>query len=299
VSRRNDRFATLTTAFATVLLLAGSTAASAQDVAVTAGVDVRMATGTFGTDETTHLVYAPAVIRVRIDRFELSGYFPYVSIDNGTVTFSQGGFLPMRGALPGNPNSGVMMGSSGGMHGGVGADAGLPGSTSFGSMAVRGGLGDVAIGAGYRVVDDSLAGLEVVLSTRVKIPTASADRGLGTGRTDIAGLATVRRQFTRGWIYVEAGYVYVGKLDGVGLSNAALWGVGAGRQLTRSVYLIASAAGNTAVLREFGAPVELGAGLGFRLGERAVLSVLPGVGLTDASPRYVLSIGIRSDLLRR
>ena len=57
--------------------------AAAQDTVVSAGLTVRFISGSFGSDQTTRLVYAPAVLRVDAGRFEVAGYFPYAAHGGG------------------------------------------------------------------------------------------------------------------------------------------------------------------------------------------------------------------------
>lgn len=291
-------------------LLAGADA-GAQPVAVTAGVSVRALSGTFGSEQTTTVVYIPASLRIDVDRLETSFFFPYVSIIDGTVALSQGGFVPMQGSLTAAPGVGMPMGARGsGMMGGgmMGGNAGPPGAgpaldattgVPASSLTNQSGLGDIVGTVGYRVVDRARARVQVVVGARVKIPTASAVRGLGTGKTDFGALAGVRKQFDQGWLYAEGGYLKVGRPAGVDLRNAAFWSIGTGRRLSGRTSLLASAAGSTPIVREFGAPVEVGAGLGLRAGDRLVLTILPSVGLTDASPRVALTFSLSRRVLER
>jgi len=289
-----------------VLLVLGVRAALAQD-AVSAGFNVRVLSGTFGSTQTTTIVYAPAVLRVDIDRFEVAGYFPYLMIDNGTVVLSQGGFVPMQGTLAGAPQAGVPMGGATGMMG-SGGMMGQGSSPSPVSQApassspltsAQAGFGDVVTSVGYRVIDDRAAGLQLVASTRIKVPTASASRGFGTGRPDLGAVASVRKRFRTGWFYAEGGYLLVGNPAGANLRNAVLWNAGIGRRLAERVYLLGSASGNSAIVQEFGAPVEVGAGLGFRLAQHFVVTALPSVGLSAASPKYAVTIGLSTTLVQR
>ena len=268
------------------------------ETTVTAGVNVRFLSGSFGSDATTNLVYVPAVLRIDTGRFELAMYFPYLSIHDGTIAPVQGGFVPMRGTLTSAPNAGMTMGA--GAHG-TGMMGGRPGdpivNTGAALLTNRSGLGDILASVGYRVIDDSTSGLQLVMSGRLKIPTASSS-SLGTGRADAGVTATVRKVFTEGWVYAEAGYLAIGDPEDVNLRNAALWSVGAGRRFSKQVSLLAMAAGNTAILAEFGAPVEIGAGIGIRAG-KTTISVIPTVGLSDASPRYALNVGLGAEVFRR
>ena len=269
------------------------------ETTVTAGVNVRFLSGSFGSDTTTNLLYVPAVLRIDAGRFELATYFPYLSIHDGTIAPAEGGFIPMRGTLTGAPNTGMTMDTSGGhgmgMMGGQTADPATAAGTA--PLTNRGGLGDVFASVGYRVVDSSARGLQLVVAGRLKLPTASSST-LGTGRTDAGVTATVRKRFSDGWVYAEAGYLFLGDPEDVNLRNAALWGVGAGRRLSNRVSLLATAAGNTAILAEFGAPIEIGAGVGIRAG-RTTVTVVPTVGLSDASPRYAVNVGLGAEVFRR
>jgi hypothetical protein len=167
------------------------------------------------------------------------------------------------------------------------------------ALSSASGVGDIVGSAGYRVADNLLTGVQVVLSARVKIPTASASSGLGTGRTDVGGAAAVRKRFGSGWFYGELGYLVLGKPAGAKLRNAATWAVGGGKRLAPRVFLLASAFGNTAVLSGYDSPAEIGAGLGVRLADRLNLTAIPSVGLTHASPRYGVTFGLSTDLWRR
>lgn len=277
--------------------------ARAQEVRASGGVNVRVASGTFGGDATTTIVYAPAVVRLDVDRFELAGFFPYVALRNRTGTLSDAGWIPMQGTVTGSPSVG--MPTTGGMMGNgmmnrvTGQTSGTTQTTSTPTpLASPSGLGDLAFSAGYRIVDNLLTGTQVVLSTRVKIPTASIDEGLGTGRTDVGAAATARKRFASGWLYGDLGYIVIGRPAGTDVQNAVTWGVGGGKRLASSVFLLASAFGNTAVVPGYGAPAEIGAGLGVRIANHVNVTAIPTVGLSSASPRYGVMIGLSTDLWR-
>ena len=216
--------------------MADAVPAAAQQTIVTAGVNIRFLSGSFGSDQTTTMWFAPAVLRVENDRVEAAAYFPYLVIDNGTVAPSQGGFLPMRGTVVNAPNVGMPMGSVAGS-----AGRGMMGGQSTTALVTsQSGLGDLVASLGYRVIHDTAAGVQLVLSGRIKVPTASAMQGLGTGKADTGATATLRKQIGAGWFFAEGGYLFIGEPDDVELRNAALWGLGGGRRLTERVSLLFS-----------------------------------------------------------
>lgn len=274
-----------------VLLIAGLSGlaafASAQDTKVSGGISFRLVSGTFGGTATMTIVYAPAVVRLETGRFELVGFLPYLSVQNGFGTLSDGRWIPMQGSVSGAPSVGTPM-------------TGMMGPPSIQlTPSSASGIGDIVASAGYRVADNVLTGTQVVVSGRVKVPTASGSGGLGAGRTDVGGAATVRRRFDSGWIYGEVGYVVVGKPVGAGLKNAMTWSAGGGRRLMSRLFLLGSAFGNSAVLSGYEAPVEVGAGVGARLADDLYLTAIPSIGLTHASPKYGVTFGLITDLWRR
>jgi hypothetical protein len=52
-------------------------------------------------------------------------------------------------------------------------------------------------------------------------------------------------------------------------------------------------------VHDVGASAEIGAGLGIKLSDRASLTAMPLVGVTTASPKYGITIGITNDMTRR
>ncbi len=299
-TRRNSTVVLLAVS---VLLLSGSRGAAQTTVSVT--LNTRFLSGSFGSAETTSLFYVPAGLRLESGRFEASAYFPYLTIHDGTVAPSAGGFVPMQGTLVDAPNSGIAMGSQmgsmmGGQTGGMmgGWTTSPPGSVSTPFLTSASGLGDIVGSVGYRLVDDPAAGVQVVLAGRFKFPTASASQGLGTGKPDVGGTGTIRKQFASGWMYGEGGYLLVGDPSGLDLRNAVLWSLGTGYFVTKRVALLGSASGNGAILPGFSAPAEVGGGVGVRLG-KTTLSILPTFGLSAASPSYAVNVSLSTQVFSR
>lgn len=297
--RSSDRSVARLGAAAGLMVALTTPSVGAQD-GVSAALMVRAVRGTFGAETRSHIVYVPAVVRVDAGRLEVSGSFPFVSIDQGTVALSQGGFVPMQGSLTSSPTTGMSMSGAsaarmGGMMGGTSAGVTPSNRAAF----MQSGFGDVVGSIGYRIVERPASGLQVALTGRVKLPTASASRGLGTGKTDAGATAAVRRQFDDGWMYAETGYVFVGDPAGVELRNTVLWMAGGGWRLGGRVYLLASAFGNTAILPQFGAPAEVGAGVGWQIADHLNLTVMPSAGLSRASPSYGVTLGLSSRMWRR
>jgi hypothetical protein len=286
-----------------VALAVFAAGAAGQDATVSAGISVRAVTGTFGTDQTSRLVYSPAMLGVDVGRFELAGFFPFVSLDSGTVTRNEGGFIPMSRVFSASTGGATSSPAGMGMHMRGGMGSASAGTAAAGSLiapaAWQSGLGDIVASVGYRAVDRGILGLQVVVNGRAKLPTAAASRGIGTGRADYGVSGVVRRQFTAGWLYGEAGWIVLGDPDGVDLRNAVLWSAGGGRRVTSRLYLLASAYGNSAILPGFGAPFEVESGVGVRFSDHLSVSIMPSAGLSDASPSYGVTLSLSTRFLQR
>lgn len=76
---------------------------------------------------------------------------------------------------------------------------------------------------------------------RVKLPTGSEDKGLGSGATDVeAGIGLIQRQGSVNWL-ADVSYVFVGSASGLDPDNEVRLGVGAsvpfGRDERHSSYV--------------------------------------------------------------
>lgn len=269
---------------------------AAQDRTVTAGISVKFASGTFGSSQTTHVVFVPAELRVDAGRFEIAGLFPFLSIGAGTVTAAGPAFIPMLGSMTSAPGAGMTGHGGGGMMGG-GSPGGGTAPAALSSTGAS-GSGDVVVSLGYRVIDSYWSRTQVVVNGRAKLPSASSSSGLGTGRADWSVSGAIRKRFDDGWIAAEAGYLAVGDPSGFDLRNAAQWSVGGGKRIAARVYLLATAAGSTVIVPGFTAPAEVSAGIGIRLTDRLTITAAPTLGLTQASPSG-LSIGLSTRLFPR
>jgi hypothetical protein len=175
-----------------------------QEFSVTTGVDY--SSGDYGTGADTDILVVPVSARYKVGNLRITATVPWLRIDGSSAIVGDGA-------------------------GGVVIDPNAPRTT-------RSGFGDVSVGAAYQIPEDSL-GFGLDLSGRVKLPTASRARGLGTGKVDFTVGAEVSRTFGPITPIASVSYRMPGDPDGIDLHNA--WSVsgGASVALGKSV-LIAS-----------------------------------------------------------
>ncbi|MDE3049760.1 MAG: hypothetical protein KGJ48_07650 [Nitrospirota bacterium] len=104
-------------------------------------------------------------------------------------------------------------------------------SGTFPNRVTESGFGDVLLIGRYYLYTEQERGLmpSIMVSGRVKAPTADKDRGLGTGEWDEGvGLGLTKLVTDKLIGFVDGGYTVIGKPDGVDLRNQWSYDVGLG-----------------------------------------------------------------------
>ena len=125
--------------------------------------------GRFGFATRTTILSDSFDARYRAGPVRISGTVPFLSITSDAAIFTGIDGTPLVAA---------------------------PGAASLGLGRRRSGLGDLTLGAGVSVLREDRNGVDVSLSARVKLPTAS-NRQLTTGRTDAAFGVDASKTFGR------------------------------------------------------------------------------------------------------
>lgn len=237
----------------------------AAQTTVSTGLD--HSTGTFGTGQRVDTSGASVGVRIQRKRVGVFANLPVVRVDS-----------------PGN----VVV---------VGGPLGLPiliDPTRPVTRKQRSGLGDATVGASVQLLEPRRNHVAVAVTTAVKLPTASAARGLGTGKADFAVGAEVARpgKLTP---FAALGYTVVGQPAAYRLENVttARGGValrvGRGSEVSLS-YNHASRLSAAAADRE-----QVAAGLEANLSPRLSLGLQGSAGLSRGAPDASagLQLGLR------
>jgi hypothetical protein len=74
------------------------------------------------------------------------------------------------------------------------------------------GLGDTELNLKYRLLDEKDWMPAFALTGKIKIPTASESKGLGSGKTDVGINTIVMKNLSKRWLfYLNLGYTFVGE----------------------------------------------------------------------------------------
>lgn len=238
---------------ATGLTLLMAAPAGAQ---VTASIGADYASGSYGTQQQVRSASSTATLRARRKRATVFAALPYVRVD-----------APGNVVAPGGP-------------------LGLPilvDPTRPATRVKRSGLGDAVVGASVQVIPARRHHVALALTGSAKLPTASAARGLGTGKADYAVVAeaAVPGKVTP---FAAVGHTFVGQPDGYALRDvtSARGGVavGIGKASEVSVsYNYASRISEQVADRQ-----EIGAGLDTALSQRLSLGVQGSAGVSKGAP---------------
>jgi hypothetical protein len=167
--------------------------------------------------------------------------------------------------------------------------------TRPGTRQVREGLGDTRVSAAYTIPGESLGGVTVSLSGQAKLPTASARKGLGTGKADYTAGAEVSTRIGSIQPYAGVGYTLAGDPEGIELRNSVSARAGAALGLSDKItgHLGYGYARSLSPL----VPDEqqIGTGISAAMGRGLTLGVQGTAGLSHGSPDVGagLSLGLR------
>lgn len=220
-------------------------------VSATTGVDY--SSGKYGADTSTDLFVAPLSLRVADRGLSITAAVPYLRIDS-----------------PG----GVLVGPGGEPIPGVPTEAG-----------VRKGFGDLSLAFNYDFPDAMFGALGLSFGGRIVLPTSSAAKQLGTGKTSYSGSAEISYELGALTPFVTIGYRAPGDPDGVDLRNGFTGSVGTSYALGGSV-LILSYDYARASSRVAADSHELFGAFSRPLNDRLSLTGYGIVGLSQGSPDF-------------
>jgi hypothetical protein len=214
-------------------------------------------TGKYGGSVTTDMLYIPVIAKYETDDLILKLTVPYLSV-TGT-------------------SAGVIRGM-----GRMGQGSGKATTTKTTAKNTASGLGDIVAAAGYTVYDVDAVSLDLV--GKVKLGTANANAGLGTGKNDYSAQVDGYYTIDKTTGFATAGYKVVGSPAGIALNNVAFGAVGASQKisdkLSAGVMLDvaqSSIAGGTG-------PIEVTAFVTKKLNKSLKVQVNAMKGLSNGSP---------------
>lgn len=298
------------------------------------GTGVNYSEGDYGDPQKTTVIAAPVSLKYRKGGFSVRLSVPYVSIDGpGSLLdtpqgrdagFGDGGTFDdnsgsgsnsgsddssgsgssgsnTSGSNSGSSGSGSSGSGSSGSDGGGTDDGGSGGSGTsggdvipvVGSTGRRSGIGDVAVTMAYSFDLGSATYFDI--SGRLKLPTASSAKRLGTGKLDVTFGGDLVKEFGDANVHAGARYKILGKPAGSLLRNT--WGAGAGAsyRLAGGTYIGADYDWQESVTPGRQSSSEVTGWINFGLSRRLRMQVFATTGFNAVSADFAggLSLSFR------
>jgi len=268
---------------AAVVVLAGAYTAGAQtaDGDWQIGTFPSFSSGRYGGVTSTEVLHTPITARRLFADGDLTLVFPYTCVwGDGGVTVVNG--IPVRTErLERAVTDGTRLERAG------------TGSTLAGGTTGSGtcGLGDIVVRGRYYLVDGGGRVPTVALRAHVKTPTASADRGLGTGRFDEGVGVELSQGLGNGTLLmVDGGYTVIGDPHGLPLDDNWWYDVGAGQDLAGVVNVSVFYEWYRALVPGMDDARDVLAALTVR-GRGWQVQVAALAGLSDGAPDHGITLG--------
>lgn len=152
------------------------------------------------------------------------------------------------------------------------------------------GIGDIEVHGKYRIVNEGAVSPAFAVTGALKFPTGSERRGLGSGATDVGITLVATKGFGPVTAHLNLGYTVIGA---PGQENVLRWGAAAALKVTEPLSFVGEVIGQTnSDPHAKDDPREVRVGLAYALRGNIVLDGAVSLGLTRASPDYVLTVGI-------
>jgi len=287
-----------------LMLLVTPAAARAQDQ-WQIGTAPSFSSGRYGTDTRTEVLHTPITARRLFADGDLTVVVPYTCITgNGGVTVVNG--TPVRKETsadsgPVTDGTSVRTGTTtdgrtrdtSGTEGDAASVDLRPGTGALPEPVSNCGVGDIVVRGRYYLVDERGWLPTIAVRAHVKTPTASAERGLGTGRPDEGIGIEISRMFVGGFMaMVDGGYTVIGKPAGAEFTNTWWYDVGVGQNLANGTVNVsvffeeyAAIVPGLATARDVLAALSVKAAAGWRV------QVSGQFGLSDGAPDHGVTIG--------
>lgn len=247
---------------------------------------VNYTNGSYGTDSRTNILYAPMTIRRVFRDGDVSLTIPFVSI-SGT------GAVRLVGGVPTRTGGGSVNTGTGTVGGGPGRGK-SPGASPLSSTTTDSGVGDLILRGRYYVFEEGDLAPLVALTGRIKIPTADADRGLGTGEFDEGIGVELTKTLGGRWLaYLDGGYNVIGDAPDTNFNNQWWYDVGLGYDVTDHLHMSLFYEEYRALVNTVNNARDLLALTRYVINDTVNLTGSLLVGLSNGAPNYGFGAGVR------
>ena len=254
------------------------------------GMTPSYSSGNFGTNNTSEFVYVPFSLRRYFRDGDVSLVIPFVSVTtDGTATLVGGQPIQIKENCFRRSGTEFKFDDPDCV---AQLNAGQTTTQQVTRRETHSGLGDIILRGRYYLVEEQGYRPLIAMTGRLKIPTASEGKGLGTGALDHGYGIEVSKFIGEKWLaFLDGGYNFIGNPDGVELQNQYWYDIGAGYYFTKSllgsVYFeeYRALVPGLVNIRDFFFAMNYKASAAWRFNGGVA------VGVSNGAPDYVVSLG--------
>jgi hypothetical protein len=250
------------------------------------GFSPRYSSGNFGTNTTSTFLYVPISVRRLFRDGDVGVVIPFVTATTDGVATLVGG-QPTQTL----PESCFSNSGQGKPEDRPECQALFSGSAQS-KKVTNSGLGDIILRGRYYVLQERDYLPLIAITGRLKIPTANASQGLGTGKMDEGVGAELSKSLGEKWLtFLDGGFNVIGRPDGLDLRNQWWYDVGAGYYWTNSLF-------TSVYFEEYRSLVsgsqnirDVFFGANYRASDAWRYNAGVTVGVSNGAPDYAFSLG--------
>jgi hypothetical protein len=264
---RTSRMKNLLRLAAILLCAALARPSRADDRVWKAASSLNYESGDYGTGVRSSSLYVPFTLKRSWGDFNASLTVPFVSQTSDGQVSNVGG-RPVRT--------------------GKGRAAGVAAAAT----TTHSGLGDVIARGGWAIMEEDPRPFDLTAVVKLKLPTASKSKGLGTGEFDAGVGAEFAKTVAPGWTALaDLYFTKIGDPPGQDLNNQVAADVGVSKLLAEHLTATALLEASNALVDGEPSPRDLRGILDYALNDRTSLSGGVMIGLSKGSADYGFSLG--------
>ncbi|MEJ2055184.1 MAG: transporter [Calditrichaceae bacterium] len=245
-------------------------------------------TGNYIYTTTTSIYSFTGEIAYETNRWNADLNLPVIMQNSGLVSSSGGMHIPSN---QGQNESGM----SGGRHGGMMGGSQI--NTDGMDTQYETGFGDIYLSGQYYFLRDKKIQPALALTANIKVPTASTNKNLGTGKWDYGLTLNISKSIGKYVGFLDSGFRILGDPAEINYSNPIIYGVGVGRFFNGGKFsALLYYQGYSEILQNYDPPRQGSAGLYYKTNPRSILSIVFSKGFSKTSPDFGTSIGFNIQL---
>jgi hypothetical protein len=254
---------------------------------------LQYATGSYFFTERTGSFYFSNSLGVSSDRLSLYVSVPLIYQNTPWISYSRSG----TGMIPtGGPQSRLV--DSRRQQQGNGNGSGRrkhtinPGSADTTSFSET-HFGDPSVSANIKLWSSESNRTNINSNWGLKFPLVDEDSGFGTGGWDIGGGLSWSQRIQQQYLLMISGmYWYLGDMDELNLNNMLSYSAAVGRTFSDGKLMgTVSFMGSTEIIDDVDPPVNVGAGLNYRISTATNLNTNILFGLTESASDFSIGAG--------